>query len=221
MMNAEFDFNFNSTVSAGNRYYLGSQIDMRRRDTADPNYQAVVRDIQIQVSKGTPLVYCSMGTLPPSNRSEVISFLTKISSAAKNLQCMLIVSFQMNDEERSSLMTDNNHVYIFESVPQLAVLQMASVFVNHGGLNSIKESIEAEVPMLVCPAYATYDHNGNTARVVYHKLGVRIDIDDGRDKIENAITQLLKDDDFRMRLKAFREHNAKYSMAPFIDFVLS
>ncbi len=218
LMNAEFDFNH--TDSTTDRYYLGSQIDILRRDTTDPNYQAVALEIQDQVSKGTPLVYCSMGTLPPLNRQEVISFLTKIISATKDLQCLLIISFQMNDKERSSLMPGNNHVHIFDSVPQLAVLQMASVFVNHGGLNSIKESIEAEVPMLVYPANATYDHSGNTARVVYHKLGIRTEVGDELDKIKNAMKHLLNDRGFKARLKAFKESNAACSIQPFIDFVL-
>jgi UDP:flavonoid glycosyltransferase YjiC (YdhE family) len=157
--------------------------------------------------------------LPPTNRTEVTTFLSRIILAAKKLQCLLIISFQMSEQEKSSLRNENEHVYIFDSVPQLEVLKMASVFVNHGGLNSIKESIEAEVPMLVCPAYATYDHNGNAARVVYHKLGVRVDVSDATEKIENAIHHLLEDEGFKTRLNAFKESNAKYSMKPFIDFV--
>jgi UDP:flavonoid glycosyltransferase YjiC (YdhE family) len=213
------ELNFNAVNLNPLRYYLGSRIDISRRDTIDATYNTLESEIQSKVSNGSRLVYCSLGTLPPTNRGEVISFLKKVIIATKALKHLLIISFQFTNDEKAEFVNENNDVYLFDSVPQLSVLKLASVFISHGGLNSIKESIEAEVPMLVCPAYATYDHNGNTARVVYHRLGLRITLHDDEDAIQKGISELINNPDFRKKLRTFKEMNARYSIKPFIDFV--
>jgi zeaxanthin glucosyltransferase len=213
------EFSFNDVNLNPLRHYLGSQIDISRRDTIDAAYNTMESKIQSKVSNVSRLVYCSLGTLPPTNRAEAISFLKKVIRATKALKHLLIISFQFTKEEKVELVNGNNDVYLFDSVPQLSVLKLASVFITHGGLNSIKESIEAEVPMLVCPAYATYDHDGNTARVVYHKLGLRITLLDDDDTIQKGISELIDNPDYRKKLRTFKEMNGRYSMKPFIDFV--
>ena len=45
------------------------------------------------------------------------------------------------------------------------------MMITNGGMNTIKECISLEVPMIVLPV--KYDQHGNAARVVYHGLGVR------------------------------------------------
>lgn len=62
---------------------------------------------------------------------------------------------------------------MFSRVPQLKVLQHADLFVTHGGLGSVKESINYGVPMLVYPLDLQYDQNGNGLKVEHHGLGLR------------------------------------------------
>ncbi|MGH8497829.1 MAG: glycosyltransferase, partial [Methylococcales bacterium] len=61
-----------------------------------------------------------------------------------------------------------------ESIPQLALLRRARMMITHGGTNTIKECVYFGVPMVSFPFGA--DHPGNTARVVYHGLGVKGDL---------------------------------------------
>jgi zeaxanthin glucosyltransferase len=73
----------------------------------------------------------------------------------------------------SALGSASDNVIITDKwIPQHEFLQRASIFITHGGLSSVRESIEHEVPMLVIPFDA--DQPGNAARVVYHHLGLRV-----------------------------------------------
>lgn len=217
MMDPAFDFNKHRHDHQ--YHFLGSQIDVDRRDTIDENFRTAQQKIQHSVANGRPLIYCSLGTLPPTNLPDVIRFLESVITATKTLDCILVISFQLNAEQKANLVGEHTHVYIFDSVPQLVVLDMASVFINHGGLNSIKESIEAEVPMLVCPAYATYDHHGNTARVVYHGLGLKADLNSDENEITEALRELLNNPSCKAQLKTFKASNAQYTLTPFIEFL--
>ena len=58
---------------------------------------------------------------------------------------------------------------VVKYAPQLDILRRATLMLNHGGLNSIKECIYFGVPMLVFPGIN--DQSGNAARVLYHGLG--------------------------------------------------
>jgi zeaxanthin glucosyltransferase len=213
------EFNFNDGNRNPLRYYLGPLIDTDRRDAIDSTYSNAEPEIRSKISSGGRVVYCSLGTLPPSNRGEVISFFKKVIIATRSMKYLLIISFDFADEEKAELANANGDVYFFNSVPQLSVLKLASVFINHGGLNSIKESIDAEVPMLICPAYATYDHNGNTARVVYNKVGLRIELMDDEETIQEAIRDLVNNPVFKNKLSSLKQMNAHYSIKPFTDFV--
>jgi MGT family glycosyltransferase len=54
-------------------------------------------------------------------------------------------------------------------VPQLALLDRASVMITHGGLGTVKECIVRGVPMVVFPSM--YDQPDNARRIVHHRLG--------------------------------------------------
>lgn len=53
--------------------------------------------------------------------------------------------------KKESLGCIPNNFYVYTSVPQLEVLQKSSLFITHGGMNSVNESIYYSVPMLVSP----------------------------------------------------------------------
>ena len=86
-----------------------------------------------------------------------------------------------------------SNLYVFQQVPQLHLLSYCDLMITSGGMNSIAECIEKEVPMLVCPLSLKSDQLGNSARVVYHGLGLRarIKLDSSR-TIEKRIVQLFE-----------------------------
>jgi UDP:flavonoid glycosyltransferase YjiC (YdhE family) len=104
------------------------------------------------------------------------------------------------------------NVWSFNPAPQLALLSRASAFITHGGINSIKESIHAEVPMIVYPRDPRQDQYGNAARVVFNQLGLLGDIrKDSASDISSKITQLMLNPSYRRRVHEFKVIDCGYT----------
>ncbi len=90
------------------------------------------------------------------------------------------------------LKTIPTNVYVFRKVDQIYTLRFTDIMINHGGLNSITECINNNVPMIVFPLSKIWDEKGNSARVVYHKIGLRGQIKrDSPSKIASIIKKVL------------------------------
>jgi MGT family glycosyltransferase len=93
-----------------------------------------------------PLVYLSLGTL---HRAPA-DFLRQCLDAFSAIPMRLIVSTGSGvDIQALGRIPANCRVSSF--VPQLAVLQHAALFISHGGMNSVLESLACGVPLLVIP----------------------------------------------------------------------
>lgn len=62
------------------------------------------------------------------------------------------------------------NVSVFEWVPQIKLLENATIAITHGGLGSVKECIYYGVPMVIVPMGR--DQHDNGERVIHHKLGL-------------------------------------------------
>lgn len=76
--------------------------------------------------------------------------------------------FTENDFEGVS-----SNVSLCNWVPQLEILNKASVVVTHGGLGTVKECIYFGLPMLVFPI--TKEQTENAERTSHHNLGIKLD----------------------------------------------
>ena len=93
-----------------------------------------------------PIIYISLGTL--LNHS--VSFFKKCIKAFENEPYSIIISLGNRiKKEQLGTMPANVHLYSF--VPQLQILERASLFLTHGGMNSVNEAIYYGCPMLVIP----------------------------------------------------------------------
>ncbi len=118
------------------------------------------------------LIFCSFGTIEPSDNEVIFSFIDKLTQVTARQNYILVLALKAKHEDVAKLRTRGN-IYIFNFVPQLQVLKHADLFITHGGLNSIREAVCAEVPMLLYPIHPEYDPIGNAARIAYHQLGLR------------------------------------------------
>jgi zeaxanthin glucosyltransferase len=124
--------------------------------------------------ENAPLIFCSLGTnshtLPGSAR-----FFRVLVRAllARPQYCAIIQTGAACGPEDLDFVPDNVHLEFW--VPQLTVLEKAAVMVTAGGLGSIKEAIYSRTPLIVFPG--GYDQPGNAARVSYHGLGLRGDME--------------------------------------------
>ncbi|MFR3729229.1 macrolide family glycosyltransferase [Lacrimispora sp.] len=115
--------------------YIGAAISDR---PIDPSFQFP--------KLRSPLIYISLGTLLNNSTS----FFKKCIQAFKGKPVTVILSIGTNVKaEKLGLIPDN--IFIYPFVPQLEVLKQTSVFITHGGMNSVNESIYFGVPMLAIP----------------------------------------------------------------------
>ncbi|HLF89493.1 MAG TPA: macrolide family glycosyltransferase [Anaerolineales bacterium] len=138
-----------------------------------------------------PLVYISMGTVNNKNRSLVDFWIHAF--AGRDEFVMLTTGNRFKPEDFGSL---PENISIHPWLPQIAVLQKASLFINHGGLNSIHDGLYFGVPLLLCPQQE--EQTFNASRVV--ELGAGLMLPKAKLTQENlraTADQLLTDPRFK------------------------
>lgn len=91
---------------------------------------------------------------------------------------------------------------LVQYAPQLKLLERAKIFISHGGMGSVKESVYFGVPTLLFPVGA--DQPGNSARAVYHGLGVPGDLHSVTpEKLLHLIDVVEHSPEIRTRLAQF------------------
>lgn len=138
------------------------------------------------------LIYVSFGTLYSHKQKEIeklLEFLDNIGHEMKNFT--IIVSLGNN------LILKNKWIYKnlvgLNFVNQIDLLNYADIFITHGGINSIKESINSKCPMLVIPLEG--DQVGNASKVVLLNLGCKLSYSElNKESLINCISKLLETD---------------------------
>lgn len=142
---------------AHQRLYLGNFVDFERKDA------------RMEFNFGDkPVIYCSLGTAASTYpyADDFYQAVMKASAMRKDWQFVL----QISDENRINKYESTQNMLVSKWVPQLMLLKNVSVMVTHGGLNSIMECVDFEVPMVIVPGLR--DQPGNAARAVYHDIAV-------------------------------------------------
>lgn len=140
-----------------------------------------------QISDDLPIVYMSLGTLFWRHRPALFAI---VAQAARELPVQVVISaadFATSIEARSF----GEHVRVYKFVPQLELLRRSSVFVTHGGANSIMEGLYHGVPMLVVPVDFDQPLNGHYVE----RSGAGLSIGADQLTVENcrsALTRMLE-----------------------------
>lgn len=215
MAPAEFEF---PSDNRPRHHYLGFMIDTTRKEIPDPEFERAFQEINNKISSGRRLIYCSFGTVQYDNIHEVNRFLHKLLSSINKSPDLLMISGNAFELLKDRKLPEN--VFIFKTVPHFQVLPKTSLFIMHGGFNSVKESIYAGVPMLVYPVDSRTDQNGNAARIVYHQLGLRGDLlKDSEKDITQKIEQLMTDQVFKKNIEEILKKDQSYTPANLIDLI--
>jgi UDP:flavonoid glycosyltransferase YjiC (YdhE family) len=197
-----------------NQHYLGLMTDTQEQTLPD-NLQDFVNNAKSQNKK---IIYASLGTLHNVHtKGKSAYFFEKLLSIfEKDDNCYLILS--VGKELKNNIKTTSKHIKILETVPQRGLLKEVNVFITHGGLNSVLESAYAGVSMLLVPLNNKWDQNGNAARVVYHGLGKKVNLQDSKEAIVNTIHELLNNPIYQQKIQAFSEVlYEKYSHERFLE----
>ena len=158
-------------------------------------YQTVRERIQtLKHQTDYRVVYCSFGTLSGSNYKQVVAFLPKLIAAVQGENIMLVIA---TGGVNHNLDISSDTVFVLPQVPQLDMLSLSDLMITHGGHNSVKECLQAGVPMLVYPLNLKVDQPGNAVRVYKAGYGLfgRINRDSSveiRRKI-NVVLEMKRD----------------------------
>jgi zeaxanthin glucosyltransferase len=209
------EFDFSSAARSAHEHYIGFMPDLTRQEK---DSVSIVRLFNEFKQTGEPLVYLSFGTVRSGDQKRLTKFMRKFSEAVAHQPFIVAIStMAMGDYPPRHL---PSNVHLFNPAPQLALLRRASLFVTHGGFNSIKESIYAGVPMLVYPRDSRMDQNGNAARISFHRLGLHGDINrDSAADILRKMQELLGDPQYRKRVEEFRAIDERYTDERFLGLV--
>lgn len=135
--------------------YVGPEIELDRQEEPMP----------IQKQVGQKLIYVAVGTVYEGN----LAFFRACIDAFSDPQYLVVLSVGRAFEPKS-LGTTPPNIKVEQYVPQLSILEHADLFITHGGLNSISESISFGVPMIVVPN--TIEQAINAARVEQLQAGL-------------------------------------------------
>ncbi len=147
--------------------------------------------------KKEKLIFISIGTIA---FSEV--FWDRCIQATKGLGYKIIISFGQNAGNKISNAPEDGSVEVYEnlSLPEYRkVLARASLFISHGGFNSISDSISFATPLLICPV--TSEQLGNGRLIEGYGCGKTLT--PGRTttaKLRAMIEKVLNDDSIPERL---------------------
>jgi zeaxanthin glucosyltransferase len=213
----EFDFP-RSDLKDG--YYVGPMVEEDRRDMLyDDSYLDVLLNMEIKSAVSDdapekPLIYCSLGTLNVSWYSQSGSFFKLLIDAFRQASQYELFIATGTDIKLSEFGDLPDNVHIFQLVPQLDILEKASIMITHGGINSINECVFSGVPMIVYPLSKEIDQPGNAARVVHHGLGLRGDVrNETAAGILQKIDTILANGSYKNNLAAMKDKFAQYNGA--------
>jgi len=208
---APSELEFSETIIKEKQYYLGLCIDIKRKFSVANREHFELQDQFLSLKKrNKKIIYVSFGTYFTNlnDFTRVASFLIALNEAIKdesNFVVVVATNQQITESVKSSVNLGEN-LFLLNTVPQLEILSIADLFVTHGGLGSIKESIYFKVPMLVFPLDYDWDQNGNGLKVEYHKIGLRGDIDlDEPHEIYRKIGKIINCKTFYDNIKIFSD----------------
>jgi zeaxanthin glucosyltransferase len=182
----EFGFKKEST----NEVYFHKPLRRNEVKYMTESYKKVIDEIELKkCTEGFKVVYCAFGTLSEMESGDVITFFTKLKNSLIKEEKLLLVISKGNLE----LPFDSHeNLRVFQYIPQIDFLQCTDVMITHGGLGSVKECLDANVPMYVIPLNQKTDQNGNAVRINANGVGIKgVLKKESEEQIRDKIFQLI------------------------------
>lgn len=207
------EWEFRGTAFDPYKLYIGFLPNVNRRDVmVETEYSGLVRLLNSQ----RPIIYISFGTTNLGSE-HIHNFVKKILLVANSLSGYNLVISNGGRFRSSGGQKLPENVFFFTTVPQLAILSRASLFITHGGFNSIKEGIYFQVPMIVVPLNGRFDQPGNSSRLVYHGLGLRGSFIEKPGALLAKILFALRSTSIRRNLAKFKKLETSIDVDKFVE----
>ena len=145
-----------------------------------------------------PLIYASLGTL----QNKLLWVFRRIASACVGLDVQLVISLGGATEPKELGDLPGSPI-LLKAVPQLSLLERASLCITHAGLNTTLESLSNGVPMVAIPI--ANDQPAVAARINWTKTGKVIPLNNCTvDTLATAIKQVLSEPEYRQNALKFK-----------------
>lgn len=172
-------------------FFVEASIDLQRKDDSFP---------WSRLEEHRPIVFCSLGSLLTTKAApQAARFFQMFLDAIKErpaLQAVAAIGSYLKPEEFDC----PANALLVSHAPQVELLKRCAAMVGHGGFSSVKECIFMGVPMLLVPL--SYDEPGNAARVVYHKIGLRLQLEEVSARtLGSCIDTLLENSAYRDNIR--------------------
>jgi len=146
------DFDFAGSLDS-HLSYIGPQVDLNRYEELDEDDDMKIK--HIHRSKENKIIVL----LTKSSMTNVASVLYNgiLKYLKSRSDCLIVMNTDDNNEEMANTVQ-------FDWLPQIEILKMADVCINHGGIHTIHECIYTDTPMMIYPG-GKHDQNGCLARM--------------------------------------------------------
>ncbi|UOY05748.1 glycosyltransferase [Muricauda sp. SCSIO 64092] len=187
--------NVNTSLHSEKEVYLGPCINLAN------NLQNNFLQEVIEKMGHRKIIYVSMGSQTKEYPKKAESLFNTVLEAMKSdyFKDFHLVLSLGSSRENWNLVEPPENTDVYSWVPQLEILQLASVAIIHGGLGSIKECIYFGVPMLIIPMGR--DQHDNAKRVEHYKLGYCLNLDQFSDEtITKSLNELMQNQEIQSNL---------------------
>ncbi|TDB61791.1 glycosyltransferase [Arundinibacter roseus] len=195
----EFDFGVHPLPA--HEKYMGPMVHLNRPENFPVPYQLFLK--MAQQKPENQLIFCSFGTAIETivtDEAQLLNFYTLLTDLAC-LHPSWFVLLKVPGPYLGKITPKSMNCMVLPFVPQLDLLRQADVFISHCGGNSCLESIFMKTPILAVPPSDMWDYNGIAARVVHHGLGLKADLTDSIEVIEEQVETLLTNENIRENIK--------------------
>ena len=191
-------FDFPQRIVNDNQIYMGPSVYTQRKELTDVALEEFI--------SRENLVFCALGSYDSKYQIVRTNFIKKVIYAFKNEKKYNLLISAGNDIRINKNHDLPKNILIRSSVPQLTVLSHSKIMINHGGMQSITESILFGVPLMVYPLNPNLDQKGNAARVRFHNLGIVGDIiRDTPSRIIQNVHEISSDEKILNSVSNFRD----------------
>jgi len=153
-----------------------------------------------KLDKNRPLIYIATGTI---FTEQYIEFYRNVLIALSEDNFPVPVQVVMAVGKGQSIEKYGNipsNFIVVPYAPQIKLLQKAEVFITHGGVNSVNESLALGKPTIV--VHTGSDRVDMGRRIEYRKAGICFHVSKASiDNIKKSVTQLLKDPIYKTAAK--------------------
>ncbi|MFI9414672.1 glycosyltransferase [Nocardia gamkensis] len=183
---------------------LGTPLVRYRHEPPVRHNDQLLPDVFTSMPDDRPIVYLSLGSIGPFSprfRDRMAEIYREVFAALAELRCTAVVS--LPSPYQHIFRSLPAHIHVLPYVPQSLVLANVDLFITHGGLNSMRDTITYGVPHLVLPFFA--DHPGNAVRCDALGTGIHLDpMTVTASDVLTACRRILDDPGYRQAARALK-----------------